>query len=315
MIDTDPGVDDALALLLASRSPELNVVAVSVVSGNVGVAQGLDNARRILHLAWGSGAPPLFVGRERVGQTATHVHGDDGIGGCSRLRAGSGGERYPARAPVSGTPASEAILEQAAARPGELTLVTLGPLTNAADAFRADPDRFRMLGRIVAMGGAFRTPGNVSPFAEFNIFVDPDSAQAICDSQVPLTWVSLDVTHRCMLYAEDLTFLGGGELLDFAREVTEFSMEFHGRFYGEYGCYPHDAVAVAALIWPERFTSESHRVDVETESERLLGATLADFRPRLLRSLTPVNSDVLLSVDGRRLTGDILGRLIRRSVN
>jgi len=205
IIDTDPGVDDALALLLAAASPELEVLAVTTVAGNVSVEQATENAQRILPVAWsGRDAPPVYAGSGTAAISAEFVHGDDGLGGATRLRTAAGGALYPATAPVGPGDAAGALLSLAAARPQEITLIALGPLTNVAAALSRDAAGLRRLRRIVVMGGVFHEPGNATPVAEFNIFADPEAAQTVCDARIPLTWVPLDATHRCLLQSETL---------------------------------------------------------------------------------------------------------------
>ena len=191
LIDTDPGVDDAYAILLAMRSPELHVAAITTVCGNVSVEQATQNLSTILGLldldefpiiAQGEAAPlikPLV--------TAAHVHGDDGLGNTSRLRNADGSPRYaPANTDLSSMSGVELILEMASRYPDELTVVALGPLTNLAKAIRKDAAKMRQVRKIIVMGGAFEEYGNVTTTAEFNIFVDPHAAQEVFQFGVPI---------------------------------------------------------------------------------------------------------------------------------
>ena len=184
LIDTDPGVDDAYAILLAMRSPELCVEAITTVCGNVSVEQATQNLFTILGsldldefpiIAQGEASPlikPLV--------TAAHVHGDDGLGNTSHLRDTTGNPRYsPANTTLSSMWGVDLILETVSRYPDELIVVALGPLTNLAKAIRKDAAKMRRLRKIIVMGGAFEDYGNVTTTAEFNIFVDPHAAQEV----------------------------------------------------------------------------------------------------------------------------------------
>jgi purine nucleosidase len=190
IIDTDGGIDDALALLFALASPNTRIEAITTVHGNVPVETATANIIEILHiagcslpLASGCAAPlsasPVF---------ATDVHGDDGLGGWTRTA--------PQCSPLVGPSASKTITSFARQFPGTITLVTIGPLTNAATALREDPEGFHLLKEIVIMGGAVEERGNVTTNAEFNLFADPQAARETLHSGIPITLVGLDVTHR-----------------------------------------------------------------------------------------------------------------------
>lgn len=309
IIDTDPGVDDALALLLAAASPELEVLAVTTVGGNVSLDQATENARRIVPLAWGSRPhPPIHRGEACCLETAEYVHGQDGLGGVT-FSGASRRERYPAAAPVADTPAFEVISSLVRAHPVPVTLVTLGPLTNAAAAFRRDPEGMRRVREVVIMGGTFRETGNTTPVAEFNVFADPESAQALCGSGLPLRWVPLDVTQQCLLRPAHLEALPDSSRAAFIREIARFYMDYHHRGHGEHACYLHDPTAVAAVIWPELFRTVPMRVDVETTGTLTRGMTIADFRHTANRSTTPPNSRIALEVDHEELLRRIVPRL------
>ncbi len=310
VIDTDPGVDDALALLLAATAPELEVPAVLTVGGNVPLAQATGNARRILPVAWGGGAlPALHVGRAGGTETAEQVHGSDGLGWATTLLRPDGEPRYPPTTPLSPLPAVEALAALARRHPGEITLITLGPLTNVAAAARLDPEGSRQLRAIVVMGGAFRETGNVSPLAEFNIYVDPEAAQTVCEAGVPLEWISLEVTHHCLLLSQHVNDLPDTPRAHFVRDIVGISFAFHENVYGARACFPHDAVAVARVIWPELFRSEPRRVDVETASPLCLGQTVADFRPPVLHRKTPPNGTVCVDWEPEEFLTHFLARL------
>lgn len=310
ILDTDPGVDDALALLLAAASPELEVLAVTTVGGNVSLEQATENARRIVPVAWGGRvAPPLHRGADAGLETAEYVHGHDGLGGVSGRVGEDGAEAFPRTASLAPGAAHEAILAQVRSRPEQVTLVTLGPLTNVAAAFQQDPDAMRGVREVVIMGGAFRETGNTSPVAEFNIFADPESAQIVCDSGMRLRWLPLDVTQRCLLRPEHLEGLPETPRLRFARAIAAFYMDYHSHGYGERACFLHDPVAVAAVIWPELFHTELKRVDVEPFGALTRGMTVADFRKTANRATAAPNSRVTLGVNHEALLERLVPRL------
>jgi inosine-uridine nucleoside N-ribohydrolase len=310
IIDTDPGVDDALALLLAGASPELDVLAITTVAGNVGLDLATENARRIVPVAWaGKPLPPIHRGASGAPEGADFVHGSDGLGGASALRDGSGAPLYPAGAPLAAGDAAGAILNLAESRPGEVTLITLGPLTNLALAVDRNPASARQLREVVVMGGAFREPGNVTAVAEFNVWADPEAARAVCDSGLPLRWVPLDVTHRCMARAADLEALPDTPRARLVRHVTGHHMDFTLRADGQRGCFLHDPLAVGAVLWPELLRGVRRRVDVETAGRLTRGMTLADFRPEGRRPGDEPNAEICLEVDAESFIQRLLPRL------
>jgi inosine-uridine nucleoside N-ribohydrolase len=310
IIDTDPGVDDALALLLAAASPELEVLAVTTVAGNVSLEQATENAQRILPVAWEDRPiPPLHQGGTGGTETAEVVHGTDGLGGATALVSQGGAPLYPPLVSLAPSTAAEAIISLAEQHPDPVTLITLGPLTNVAEAFRQSPGSLQRLRQIVIMGGALREPGNTGPVAEFNVFVDPEAAQVLCESGLPLKWVPLDVTHRCLLRRDDLRRLPDTPRVRFARNITEFSMRYHVEGYEEWACFLHDPLAVGAVLWPELLQAVPMRVDVETGGRFTRGMTVADFRPLAYRSPEHPNSEVCLQVEAEAFLTRFLDRL------
>ena len=209
LIDTDPGVDDAYAILLAMCSPELRVEAITTVCGNVSVQQATQNLLTILGvldlaefpiIAQGEAAPLV---KSLV--NAAYVHGDDGLGNTSHLRNTAGNPRYsPANTTLSSLSGVDLILETVSQYPDELIVVALGPLTNLAKAIRKDAAKMRRLRKIIVMGGVFEDYGNVTTTAEFNIFVDPHAAQEVFQFGVPVHIFPLDATHQVVLTGERL---------------------------------------------------------------------------------------------------------------
>jgi purine nucleosidase len=310
IIDTDPGVDDALALLVAAASPELEVLGITTVGGNVGLDQATDNARRIVTIAWqGRTSPPIYRGAGDERESAEHVHGQDGLGGITAARDCAGQELFPLGPPVQSEAAHRAIGRLARSRPGAVTLVALGPLTNLAAALREDPEGTSHLREVVIMGGAFQVPGNAGPVTEFNVVADPVAAQVVCESGLPLRWIPLDVTHHCLLRASHLDQLPDTARGRLARAMLGRYVDYHHLGYGELACFLHDPAAIAAVVWPELFDTESLRVDVETLGTLTRGMTVADFRPEAYRSAAPANSRVSLSVRHEALVAYVAERL------
>jgi inosine-uridine nucleoside N-ribohydrolase len=278
LLDVDTGVDDALALLFALRSPELEVVAITTVAGNVPVENCTRNTRQILDLLEAS--PEILVAQgaekplERELHTASFVHGEDGLGNVSQL--------YPVpQHPLDPRPAADVILAQIEKYGEDLTLVPTGPMTNIALAARQDPELFATVGGIVQMGGAVGVPGNTGPWSEFNIFVDPEAAAEVVATGVPLRLVPLDVTHRVILLREEMRRLadkGDSRTFQFAREITVLYFDYQQKKTGLNGGYLHDPTAVAAVIEPGMFIWEPAELTVRTDEEER-GRTVAQPAP------------------------------------
>ncbi|MBI3911334.1 MAG: nucleoside hydrolase [Armatimonadetes bacterium] len=313
IIDTDAGVDDALALLLALRSPELDVAAITTVSGNAPVHHCIANVRRVLDVLGGP-APLLFQGESapisRPLFTAPEVHGEDGLGGASLLREADGSPRYPeAPVPVSPHPAWEALVEMGRAEGPALTLIALGPLTNVARAIERDAAAVRAYRRIVIMGGACRVSGNTSAVAEFNIYVDPEAAQRVLQLGAPITLVPLDVTERAVLRGDQLGELAPApRVARFVEDITAAYMRYHAQADGLAGCFLHDPLAVGAVLWPDLLGARPLRVDVETQGTLTRGMTVADFRPGR-GACRPPNADVCLEVNAGEFVRRFLAHL------
>jgi inosine-uridine nucleoside N-ribohydrolase len=317
IIDTDPGVDDALALILALQSSELCVDAITTVSGNVNVNLATQNALTVLGLFPPERRPPVARGAERPLarplSTAAHVHGDDGLGGMSCLRTAEGQSRYP--------PASDTLLSQDAVTclfdlirrsPGELTLIALGPLTNLAHALRHNASLVRQLAEVVIMGGAVTVPGNMTPVAEFNIYVDPEAAQVVFTSGLPLTLIGLDVTERVRLTAEMLDQYVrplGSRLSQFVVECTAQPILFSTSVERPPGMAMHDPLAVGVLIDPSIVHTVPLSVQVETKGEFTTGMLVADRRPLRADFMAPANVHVALEVEAARFLEMFLTRL------
>ena len=269
IIDTDPGVDDALALLLAMRSPELKIEGITPVAGNVPLELTLPNALRMVEVAARTDIPvaagassPLV--RRLV--TATYAHGENGLGGAVFPQ--------PTAKPVADR-APEFIRRTVRKYPGEVTLITIGPLTNIGLALRQDPELAAMVRGLVMMGGSL-SGGNVTPAAEFNIYVDPEAARIVFQSGIPITMVGLDVTRKTTLTEEHVRALEAARnpVSQAAAKIGRNVLE-HNRQRGFLvGPNMHDPLAVASFINPRLVTLQDYYVDVETAGELTAGTTL-----------------------------------------
>ena len=319
IIDTDPGVDDALALLLALRSPEVYVEAITVVSGNVHLDLCLENVFRVLEAAGVSERPPIGPGCERPLSRdpveAAHVHGDDGLGGITELREPDGQLRYPAPAiePV-GRHAVDVILELIGNHPGQITIVALGPLTNIATAIQKDAATMRQVKELIVMGGSLNGQGNVTPVAEFNFYADPEAARVVVQSGIGLTIVGLDVTHRAILPRKEFDERASkqtGLYTRFLRDLTANWFDFaEGRALD--GAYLHDPLAIGVAINPSFVRAETFLADVETMGELTQGMLVTDRRGVLgVEQGTPIRGCV--EVDAARFVSFFLSRVVMQS--
>lgn len=275
IIDTDPGQDDAVAILLALACPdEIDLLALTCVAGNVPLELTSRNARIIAELA---GFPHLPVhagcdrplGRDLV--TAEHVHGRSGL---------DGPDLPDPTMPLAPGHAVDYLIETLRAEPaGTVTLCPIGPLTNLATAFSKAPDIIEKVQEIVLMGGACFATGNVTPAAEFNIHVDPQAAAAVFRSGIPLTVVPLDVTHKALVTrARNDAFRALGTAVGRAvAELTGFFERYDTAKHGSEGAPLHDPCTIAYLLQPDLFTGRFINVEIETCSELTMGMTVADW--------------------------------------
>ncbi|MDE0681934.1 MAG: nucleoside hydrolase [Candidatus Poribacteria bacterium] len=286
LIDTDPGVDDAFAILLAMHSLELQVEAITTVCGNAPVAQATENLLTILGVLDLDVFPLIAQGEAeplvKALVTAAHVHGEDGLGNTSQLCNADGNLLYPpANTEVSSMSAVDLILEMVSCYPDELVIVTLGPLTNIAKAIRKDASKMRRLQKIVVMGGVFEAYGNVTLTAEFNIFVDPHAADEVFHFGVPVHIAPLDATHQVILTGERLhaeVDKRESKISNFLKDSTHACMEFYRQHVGFWGFHIHDALPIGMLTHPDYFESVDTYVQVETAGTLTNGMTIADLR-------------------------------------
>ena len=273
IIDTDPGIDDSLAILLALASPEVKLEGVTVVHGNSSTEQGTINALSVLELAKASHVPvargcelPLV----QPSLLAPETHGNKGLG-YAQLPD-------PSSRPIVQR-GCDFLIEQIMANPGEITLVAIGPLTNIALAIRQEPLIVEAVKEVFIMGGALRHEGNTTPLAEFNTYVDPHAAHIVYHSGMPITLTPLDVTYQCILLAEDVTRLqrSKSSIPGFIADSTRFYMEFHDEYQGIQGCVINDPLTLALTFAPDLCNYEEHYVDVDNSGGVSMGKTFADF--------------------------------------
>lgn len=275
IIDTDPGQDDAVAILLALASPdEIDVLGVTAVAGNVPLPLTQKNARIVCELA-GKPDTLVFAGCDaplvRKLVTAEHVHGKTGL---------DGPQMSDPTMPLQDQHAVEYIIETLRAHDaGTITLCPLGPLTNIATAFKNAPDIIEKVQEIVLMGGAYFQVGNITPAAEFNIYVDPEAAKIVFDSDVPIVVMPLDVTHKALTTRARVEAFRalGTKVGDMVAAWTDFFERFDKEKYGSEGAPLHDPCVIAYLIQPDLFTGRHVNVEIETVSELTLGMTVADW--------------------------------------
>jgi inosine-uridine nucleoside N-ribohydrolase len=296
LLDCDPGHDDAIALLLALGSPEVELRGVTTVAGNQTLEKTTANAIRVLELA-GRGDLPVAAGSPRPLvrelHVASNVHGETGL---------DGPDLPPAQAEASGQHAVDFLAE----RLEGATVVATGPLTNVALLLARYPEVRPE--RIVLMGGAI-AEGNVTPAAEFNIWADPEAAARVFGSGLDVTMVGLDVTHRALVtpgHAEELR--GAGRIGKAVAELLDFYGAFHREVYGFDGSPVHDAVAVAHVIDPALLELERLNARVDCESALCRGRTVVDVWRRT--GLEP-NAHIAVGIDSERFLALLLERLSR----
>ncbi len=269
IIDTDPGVDDALALFLALRSPELKIEAITAVAGNVPLTLTLPNALRLVEIAGRTDIPVAAGARTPLLRrlvTATYVHGENGLGGAVFPD--------PTIKPVA-TPAAELIRQIVRKYPGEVTLLPIGPLTNIATALNSDPELASMVQGIVMMGGSL-SGGNVTPAAEFNIYVDPEAARIVFQSGIPITMVGLDVTRKTSLTDGHVHVLEAAQnpVSQAAAKIGRNAIKLNRERGYVIGPNMNDSLAIAGFLDPAILTLQDYYVDVETAGELTAGETL-----------------------------------------
>lgn len=305
IFDTDPGVDDAMALFFVLQSPELVLDAVTTVFGNVDVEQTTRNALILLDIAGradvpvavGAGRPLMPQRRRQLGGAV--VHGDNGLGGAT----------LPAPSRAAGSRrAAELIVERVMSAPGEITLIAVGPLTNIALAACLEPRIVEHVHELIVMGGAATVPGNASPLAEANFHNDPEAAAIVVGAGFKLALVGLDVTLQAIIPLDDIERLRreGGAVGAFTYEISAHYGAHYARRTGRIGFPMHDSAAVLYAIDPGYFRTEHWYVEVETTSPRAFGMVMADRRGRWQQA---PNAEVCIAIDSDRFRRLYLDRL------
>jgi purine nucleosidase len=293
VLDTDPGIDDSLAILLALASPEIDLAAVGVTGGNCALDDGVRNALSVLALGGRPDLPvcpgvalPLI----RPPLTAPETHGDTGLGYA----------RLPdSPVPRSNEHAVDMIIREIMAHPGQVTLVAVAPLTNVALALRKEPRIAQAVREVIIMGGALRADGNTTALAEFNFFVDPHAAHIVLHSGMPITLLPWDITKDVLLTQADIDRLTRIEspISHFVVEATRFYLEFHLACFGYAGCSVNDPAALALAFQPDLARTEPMYVAIEYNSELTAGKTVIGYAGQSERE--PDAHD-MLGFDGAR---------------
>ena len=308
IIDTDPGIDDAAAILMALASPELEVVALTTIFGNSSVEVCTANARRVLAAA-GRSDIPVYVGagkpllRPANEGWASHIHGGDGLGGMA-----DGEPVEPPANDADGKHAALAIIDAVMAVPGEITILALGRMTNLALALSLEPRVAKAVQEIVVMGGAVTVPGNVSGVATANLHEDPEAAAIVYRSGAPIVQVGLDVCNRVTVSPSQLAAIAaaGSPATRLLAEATGHLREAYirtGRIGPDDGVRYNDMPAIGYAIDPGLFVARPACVEIETHSELTKGQTVADW------NAAEPNARICLEVDADALTALFTDRL------
>ena len=309
IIDTDPGIDDVAALLLALASPELEVVALTTIYGNSSVDACTANALHLLKTAGrtdipvyrGAGKPLLRPASEGW---ASHIHGSDGLGGITNVE-----ETTELTDSISAKHAALAMIETVMARPGEVTILALGRMTNVALALSLKPGFARSVREVVVMGGAVTVPGNVSQVATANLHEDPEAAAILYQSEAPIVQVGLDVCNLVTVSPAQLEAIArsanpGAQLLSGATAYLRDAYVRTGRIGPDEGVRYNDMPAVGYAVKPDLFTAKPAQVEIETRSELTRGQTVANWQAveTNARICLDVNSGALTALFTERLT-------------
>jgi purine nucleosidase len=273
VLDTDPGIDDSLAILLALMSPEIDLACVTVTGGNCPLDAGVRNALAVLALAHRSDIPvcrgvalPLI----RPPFTAPETHGDNGLGYAHIPNAPVGAAQEHA---------VDAIIREIMAAPGEVTLCAVAPLTNVALAIRKEPRIVEAVRDVIIMGGALRTDGNTTSLAEFNFYVDPHAAHIVLESGMPITLLPWDISKDVMLTQAHVDRLLAikSPVSQLIADMTRFYIEFHLAAFGFAGCSINDPVALAMTFLPDLAKTEPMHIAIEYTSELTAGKTVISY--------------------------------------
>jgi purine nucleosidase len=301
IIDTDPGVDDAFTFLLALASPEIKLEALTTTQGNVTVEKATRNALSVLELGNASHIPvaqgsvlPLV----QPLRASAHVHGESGIGNAELPE--------PQATPVPGH-AVDYLIDRVLSEPDEISIFPIGPMTNIAMAIRKEPRFAKAVRELVIMGGAIQEAGNMTPLAEFNIYVDPHAAHIVFHSGIPMTLIPLDVTHKCLLKQEhvDRLMKVDSPVTRFLRDAIDVYLKASIQL-GHEGCALHDPLTLATIIAPELLTMKEYYVDVDISGGVSMGKTFADI---FNVTKKPANIKVAMDVRGEEFIELFLQRM------
>lgn len=291
ILDVDTGVDDALGIMLAVKSGHFDVIGITTVNGNVSMEKATENTCKILDLLEAGQDIPVVRGASRPLFRPPffehRVHGEDGLGGALR-------DVVVTTKPSDGF-GPDFMIEHVLKQPGQITLIMTGPLTNLALAVQKCPELVRHVKEVVFMGGVVKEHGNITPTAEYNMYVDPEAAKVVFHAGFPeLTMVGLDVTRRVLLNEEHIRQLGDTAIARYVKESTATYTQRYFERNNVRACALHDPLAVGVAMCRELVTTRKLYVDIETKSELCDGQTVCDFQCRLRKE---PNMNVCLDVD------------------
>lgn len=290
ILDTDPGIDDALAFILLKAMPEVSLQAITTTHGNTTVQKCTTNALKLVELLGMHDIPVAEGAHEPLVKTlsvAEETHGDTGLGHAV----------LPAPTTrVVESNAANLIIDIVNANPGEITILCIGPVTNLALALLKEPSLRKKIKNVVSMAGTIHYPGNATPSSEYNVFCDPEAFDILLKSGIDLTIVPLDVTYKCLFTKEHIKRLAGArdDIRTFIDRATAFYMEFHLEYQGIEGCAINDPLAAAILIKPELVTMRDYYLDIELHGDHTTAKLSADHFVALGN---PPNAQVAMEVD------------------
>ncbi len=272
ILDTDPGIDDALAFILLKAMPEISLQAITVTHGNTSVEKCTTNALKLVELLGMQDVPVAMGATEplvRALSIAEETHGDTGLGYAILPEP---------KTSVVQENAANLIIDIVNANPGEITILCIGPVTNLALALLKEPTLRKKIKNVVSMGGTIHYPGNATPSSEYNVFCDPESFDILLRSGIDLTIVPLDVTYQCLFTKAHVARLENAreDIRTFIDRSTAFYMEFHAEYQGIQGCAINDPVAAAILVKPDLVTYRDYYVDIELHGEFTTAKISAD---------------------------------------
>ena len=290
IFDTDPGIDDALALLLLAASPEVELRAITVTHGNTSQEKCLRNALQLVELAGIQEVPVIRGATEPLVKelsVAEETHGDGGLGYAVLP---------PSTVMAHSTRAHDVIIQEIEKNPGEITILAVGPMTNVALALLKKPSIAGKLKRIISMGGAIHYPGNATPQSEYNVYCDPEAFDIVVKAGIDFTLVPLDVTYQCIFTTEHLARITSArdDIKRFIADSTRFYMEFHASHQDIQGCAINDPLAAALLLDPSLVTNRDYFLTIELQSPTSKAKTIVDHYGALKKS---PNAKVAMEVD------------------